>query len=75
MDLVVTAETLDAAMLFARRLAQTDKVIVFDGSFGHINLSPSLGQRLIDKAPEISRKVEELVPIWLKQRGIDPETA
>ncbi|MBW1901568.1 MAG: hypothetical protein JRJ20_08020 [Deltaproteobacteria bacterium] len=74
MDLVVTAETLDAAMLFAQRLAQTDKVIVFDGSFGHINLSPSLGQRLIDKAPEISRKVEELVPIWLKQRGIDPET-
>ncbi len=28
MDLVVTAETLDAAMLFAQRLAQTDKVIV-----------------------------------------------
>jgi hypothetical protein len=72
MDLVVTAETLDAAMLFATRLAQTDKIIVYDGSFGHINLSPSLGEFLIQNAPEAARKVDERVPTWLMQRGIDP---
>jgi hypothetical protein len=32
-----------------------------------------MAQLLIDKAPEVSRKVdEELLPMWLKQRGIDP---
>jgi hypothetical protein len=72
MDFVVTAETLDGAVGFARQASKTDKLIVFDGSFGHINLSPSLGELMIQKAPEISRKVEESIPKWLKQRGIDP---
>jgi len=71
-DVVVTAETLEGAMMFAQQIAKTDKVVVFDGSFGHINLSPSLGELLIQKAPEVNRRVEELVPMWLKQRGIDP---
>ena len=57
-------------------LYQTDKVIIFDGNFGHINCSPSMAQLLMDKAPEVSRKVdEELLPMWLKQRGIDPSEA
>ncbi len=71
-DLVATADTLEAAMELARQEAQTDKVILFDGSFGHINLSPSLARHLMDKAPEVNRRVEELLPKWLKQRGIDP---
>jgi len=73
MNFAVTAETLDGAMGFAQRIAGTDKVIIFDGSFGNINCSPSLAQHLIDAAPEAGRRVdEELLPMWLKQRGIDP---
>lgn len=71
---VVTSENLGTAMEFARRISQTDKVIVFDGSFGSITLSSSLAEHLIARAPEVSRRVEEqLLPKWLRQRGIDPE--
>jgi hypothetical protein len=74
MDVAVTAEDLASALNFAKRIAGTDKVIVFDGSYGRINLSPALGEFLMEKAPDISRKVEEeLLPKWLKQRGIDPK--
>ena len=70
----VTAADLETAMDFAVRIAGTDKIIVFDGSFGHINLSPSLAEFMLKKAPEVARQVdEELLPMWLKQRGIDPE--
>lgn len=73
MNVAVTAENLTAAMNFALRIAGTDKILVFDGTFGSINLSPSLGEFLMLKAPEVSRKVdEELLPKWLRQRGIDP---
>ena len=74
LDVVSTAETLEEAVGLARQVAKTDKLIVFDGSFGHFNLSPSLGEYLIQKAPEVNRKVEKLLPVWLKQRGIDPAT-
>jgi len=68
------AENLEKAMTIAEDLTGTDKVMVFDGSYGSINLSPSLGAYLIEQAPEISRQVdEELLPKWLKQRGIDPD--
>ena len=70
----VVAEDLEAAMELAHQISNTDKVIVFDGSYGSINLSPAMGQFLVKKAPEISRKVdEELLPKWLKQRGFDTE--
>ena len=72
---IVTAEDLEAAIDFAVRISETDKIIVFDGSFGHINLTPSMAEFMLKKAPEIAREVdEELLPMWLKQRGIDPET-
>jgi hypothetical protein len=49
-------------------------VIIFDGSFGNINCSPSMGEFLLEKAPEVNRRIEkELLPMWLRQRGIDPE--
>ncbi len=71
---IVTAEDFETAVDFAVRIAETDKIILFDGSFGHINLSPSLAEAMRAKAPEIARQVdEELLPMWLKQRGIDPE--
>jgi len=74
MKAAVSAESLTAAMSFAMRIAGTDKVLVFDGSFGSINLSPGLGDFLLLKAPEVGRRVdEELLPKWLRQRGFDSE--
>jgi hypothetical protein len=70
---VVTSENLETAMAFARSIAKTDHVFVFDGSFGTITLSPSLGEHMLERAPEVSKRVDkELMPRWLRQRGIDP---
>ncbi|MEM4032786.1 MAG: hypothetical protein QXV53_05765 [Zestosphaera sp.] len=72
----VVAEDLEAAMNFAYKIAKTDKVLIFDGVFGAINMSRSLAEYLIEKAPEAEKEVEEyLLPKWLKQRGISPEKA
>jgi hypothetical protein len=74
MDYAMTAESPEAAIDFARRIAKTDNIIVFDGTFGSINLSPTLADFMLKKAPEVSRKVDtELLPKWLKQRGLDVE--
>jgi hypothetical protein len=68
------AKDLEDAMAMACETAQTDKIIIFDGSYGDINLSPSMGEFMIEKAPEISKTVdEELLPKWLRQRGIAPD--
>ena len=40
------AEDLESALNAACEKAGTDKVIVFDGSFGRINVSPSMGKYL-----------------------------
>jgi hypothetical protein len=73
MKYTVTAENLETAMNFAYRIANTDKVYVFDGCFGAITCSPSLAEYLMEKAPEVSRRVDqELMPKWLRQRGFDP---
>ncbi|MDQ7781387.1 MAG: hypothetical protein RDU20_00815 [Desulfomonilaceae bacterium] len=67
-----TAPDLNRAMDMARDIYPTDKVIVFDGSFGCINCSSAMADLLVKKAPEVGRQVdEELLPMWLKQRGID----
>ncbi len=69
----VTADNLEAAMKFARAVAGTEQVVVFDGSFGKMTVSPQLAELLTARAPEVSRRVEEeLMPKWLRQRGIDP---
>jgi len=72
MDLSEPADTLEQAMTMAKEEAGTEKILIFDGSFGYVNLSPSLAHELMQKAPAISRNVEEnLLPLWMKQRGID----
>jgi hypothetical protein len=68
----MTAGSLDAAMHFAHAVTGTDKVIVFDGAAGGINVSNSLAALLRARAPEVSRRVDkELLPKWMRQRGID----
>ena len=69
----VIADDLDAAMRFAHCSAKTDKVIIFDGAPGGINVSNSLAAFLRERAPEVNRQVDDvLLPKWLRQRGIDP---
>lgn len=72
MDYAVTARTAENAMEFAYSVSGTDQVIIFDGAMGGLNVSESLAKLLIEKAPLVSEKVDkELLPKWLKQRGVD----
>ena len=72
MDLSEEADTLEQAMTMAKEEASTENILVFDGSFGYMNLSPSLAGELVEKASGVSKNVEEnLLPMWKKQRGID----
>jgi len=65
------APDLDTAMDHAYKLARTDKVIIFDGAAGGINCSEPLAELLMEKAPEVSRDVDEkLMPKWLRQRAL-----
>lgn len=72
----VISENLDTTMKFAYKTANTDKVLIFDGAIGGLNISHSLLKLLQDRAPHVSKRVdEELMPKWLRQRGISPEAA
>ena len=72
MDYAVTARSTEQAMEFAYKVTGTDKVMIFDGAMGGMNVSESLAKFLVEKAPEVSRLVdEELLPKWLRQRGVD----
>lgn len=72
MDFATTIKSFEGAMNFAYKSTKTDKVLIFDGAMGGMNVSRSLAELLIEKAPAVSKKVdEELLPKWLKQRGVD----
>lgn len=67
------ADSLDTAVYFAQLIGKTDNIFVFDGAPGGVNVSAPLREELLGLAPEVNRLVEEeLMPKWLKQRGIDP---
>ncbi|TAM64445.1 hypothetical protein [Mycobacterium sp.] len=67
------ADNLPAAVQRAIEVGGSDKIIVFDGSYGSLNVSASMAQHLAELAPACGREVDEiLLPKWLKQRGIDP---
>ena len=64
-------DTTEEAMAYARKTTGSEKVLVFDGAFGGLNLTEPLAELLLKKAPAVSRRVdEELLPKWLRQRGI-----
>ncbi len=72
MEHAVVSESAEAAMDFARKASGTDNVLIFDGAPGGINLSKSLADFLLEKAPAVNRRVEEeLMPKWLRQRGVE----
>jgi hypothetical protein len=69
----VIADDLPTALGYAKRVSGTDKVIIFDAASGGINMSESLADQMLEMAPGVSRRVdEELLPRWLRQRGMDP---
>ena len=71
MSHAVVSDTLDNAMHFAYKVTGTDKVLIFDGAAGGLNVSESLAELLLAKAPGVSKRVdEELMPNWLRQRGV-----
>jgi hypothetical protein len=73
MDHAVIADKLDTAMDFAYNTTGTENVIIFDGAMEGLNLSKPLAKRLKEKAEEVSKRVDnDLMPKWLKQRGLDP---
>jgi hypothetical protein len=56
--------------------AGTDKAIIFDGSYGAINMTVSLAEHLIAQAPDVSRRFEqELLPKYLRQRNLTADGA
>lgn len=76
MDYAATVDTLEGAVHMARKLSGTDKVLLFDGAAGGMNCSESLAKFLMERAPIVSERVDkELMPKWLRQRGISLETA
>ena len=60
------------AMDKAREAGKTDNVMVFDGTYGHMNLSESMADFLMSKVPAARELNDKRLPKWLKQRGIDP---
>jgi hypothetical protein len=68
------APDLFTAVERAKERGGTDNLLCFDGTYGSMNLSPSMAEHLLDKAPACAEEVDnDLLPRWLKQRGIDPE--
>lgn len=71
MEHAMEARDLAKAVDFAKRLSGTQNILVFDGAVGGFNVSESLAEEMRRLAPQVAREVDnELMPIWLKQRGI-----
>ena len=76
MSHALKANSLQAAIKFAYHATGTRNVIIFDGAMGGINASTSLIQFLLDSAPKVEEEVErELLPKWLRQRGLTRESS
>ncbi len=66
------SENLPTAMEFAYRTTKSDKVIIFDGATGGVNVSRSLADHLRQVASQVNERVDKiLMPKWLAQRNID----
>ncbi len=73
-ELMNVEPTFEDALEAAQHRGATDKAIVFDGSYGSLTVSPSMAEFLKSRAGDVSRRVdEELLPMWLRQRGLDAD--
>jgi len=63
--------TVEDGIRLAMANGGTDRVIVFDGSYGNITCNPEMANHLRERAPDVDRLVaEQLLPKWLAQRGL-----
>ncbi len=70
MDYTTECEDLISAVDAAKAETGCDRLIIFDGSYGNINCSPSMAEHLLSLVPAAEVEVAELLPRWLKQRGL-----
>ncbi len=71
MDSALQVDDLKKAVNFAKRITGSEKILVFDGARGGINVSDSLAEEIRKIAPKIEEEVEkELLPKWFAQRGL-----
>ena len=71
MDRATKVDSLQEGVAMACEKGQTDKLIVFDGSYGHLTCNQALADVLKERAPHVDKMVaEELLPKWLAQRGL-----
>ena len=67
----VEVSTIEEGIETALKSGGTDKLIVFDGSYGHLTCNEPMAGLLREQAPEVEREVEShLLPKWLRQRGL-----
>jgi len=71
MDRAKVVDSLEQGVAMACEKGQTDKLIVFDGSYGHLTCNAALADLLRERAPAVDAMVaEQLLPKWLAQRGL-----
>lgn len=65
-------DTLPQAIEKAKEIAGSEKVVLYDGSFGFLNCTRAAAEELFENAPKIRKLVdEELYPKYMKQRGLE----
>ena len=71
MDRAKVVDSIEEGIAMACEKGQTDKLIVFDGSYGHLTCNRALADLLLERAPAVDQDVEtRLLPKWLAQRGL-----
>jgi hypothetical protein len=71
MDRAKVVDSVEAGMELAMAKGGTDKLIVFDGSYGHITCNPPMAELLRAQAPKVDAEVAQtLLPKWMAQRGL-----
>jgi len=71
MDRATVVDTVEQGIAKAMEKGQTDKLIVFDGSYGHITCNAPMAEFLQARAAKVDQEVATtLLPKWLAQRGL-----
>lgn len=69
-DSLIAPDLLTAVKLITK-ISGCENIVAFDGAVGGINVSQSLRDYLLERVPEVRKKVEEeLMPKWLAQRNL-----
>ena len=71
MDYALRVDDLAKAVEFAKRVTKTERILVFDGAVGGLNVSEPLAREMQRLAPEVASEVDQvMMPKWLRQRGL-----